>query len=121
MFYDGLCPLSIRSMTVMCYFDVFNRVQYHNLEVDSALLRAQHPHISMDECRADMHALAPDGSVYKGFFAFRILTKYIPLLWPVWLCLHLPGLNIVGTKVYRYVAAKRRRYSQCSFDSCSIS
>jgi hypothetical protein len=32
--YDGLCPLCIRSMTILAYFDWFGRLRYSDLEVE---------------------------------------------------------------------------------------
>ncbi|MGB7085867.1 MAG: DCC1-like thiol-disulfide oxidoreductase family protein [Phormidesmis sp.] len=107
IFYDGLCPLCIRSMTVLCYFDWFGRLVYRDLEVDWPVLSQRHPEITLEDCRAQMHLLQPDGSVEKGFFAFREIIKYVPPLWPLLLVMYLPGASVIGPKLYGVVAAKR--------------
>lgn len=120
VFYDGLCPICIRSMTVLCYFDWLQRLAYRDLEVDWHQLSAQHSIISIEECRAEMHLLKPDGTVHKGFFAFREMLKYLPPLWPLLAIMYAPGMATIGPKIYSAVASNRQRYSRCTFDNCSV-
>ena len=120
VFYDGLCPICIRSMTILCYFDWFQRLNYRDLEVYGASLISRHPEITLDDCREEMHLLLPNGSVKKGFFAFREMIKYIPPLWPVLVLMYFPGVDFIGSQLYRFVASRRQRYNRCTFDQCSI-
>lgn len=118
--YDGQCPLCIRSMTVLCYFDWFNRLIYSNLEERWQTLAETHPQISLQACLEEMHLILPNGNVRKGFFAFREILRYLPILSPLHLILYLPGLSIIGPKVYTFVASRRQRFTSCNFDTCSI-
>lgn len=120
IFYDGLCPLCIRSMTVLSYFDWFNRLKYSDLEQRWQYLQQKHPQVSFDDCLAEMHLLLPNNSVKKGFFAFRAILWHIPALWPFLLLCYFPGAAIIGPKVYKFVASRRKRLTRCTFDSCSI-
>ncbi|WP_049561187.1 DCC1-like thiol-disulfide oxidoreductase family protein [Limnoraphis robusta] len=118
--YDGLCPLCIRSMTVLCYFDWFNRLIYSDLEQRWKTIAETHPQISLQACLEEMHLILPNGAVKKGFFAFREILRYIPILWPLQLVLYLPGSSNFGPKIYKFVASRRKRFNQCSFETCSI-
>lgn len=120
IFYDGLCPLCIRTMTFLCYFDWFSRLRYRDLEVEGHRLTERYPHISLEDCRQEMHLLLPNGSIKKGFFAIREIIKYVPLLWPLLAVLYFPGIGLIGPKIYGFVAARRQRYERCSFDQCAI-
>ena len=46
IFYDGQCPLCIRSMTLFCYFDWFNRLSFSSLETRWQHLAKAHPEVS---------------------------------------------------------------------------
>jgi len=118
--YDGQCPLCIRSMTILCYFDWFNRLIYSDLEKRWQTLAETHPQISLQACLEEMHLILPNGAVRKGFFAFREILRYIPILSPLRLVLYLPGSSTFGPKIYTFVASRRQRFSQCSFETCSI-
>ncbi|HEY9865591.1 MAG TPA: DCC1-like thiol-disulfide oxidoreductase family protein [Candidatus Obscuribacterales bacterium] len=118
--YDGLCPLCIRSMTVLCYFDWFQRLIYTPVEEQWASIQKTYPDLSLDACLAEMHLILPDGSVRKGFFAFREIIRYLPPLWPLLAILYFPGSDILGPKIYGFVASRRKRLTRCSFDSCSL-
>ncbi|ERT05445.1 hypothetical protein M595_4561 [Lyngbya aestuarii BL J] len=39
---------------------------------------------------------------------------------PLRLVLYLPGSSTFGPKIYTFVASRRQRFSQCSFETCSI-
>ena len=53
------------------------------------------------------------GHLHEGFYAFRELTLKLPLLWPLALIFWLPGIQVPGRAVYRWVAANRYRLSSC--------
>jgi predicted DCC family thiol-disulfide oxidoreductase YuxK/uncharacterized membrane protein YidH (DUF202 family) len=120
IFYDGLCPICIRSMTVLCYFDWFQRLDFSDLEISWHELSAIRPDISYEDCLAEMHLLKPDGSVSKGFLAFRDIIQYLPILWPLLPLFYLPGATAIGTQIYKIIASSRQRLDRCTFDSCSI-
>lgn len=103
VFFDGLDPFCIRVMTVLCYFDVFGRIRYHNLQDSGDLFRSRYADATLAEQRVSLYAVEPDGSVQKGFRAVSTLTKYIPLLLPLRIALQLPG----AVKLYHRAARQR--------------
>lgn len=118
--YDGQCPLCIRSMTVLCYFDWFKRLQYSDLEGRWQSLAESHPHIPLEALLDEMHLILPNGAVRKGFFAFRAILRYLPPLWPLLLICYFPGTSKIGPKIYKFIADRRPKFQRCSFDTCSI-
>ena len=118
--YDGHCLLCIRSMTVIRYIDWFNCLAYTDLETIWPNKEKRYPGISLQECQKEMHLLLPDGTVHRGFFAFRKIIRYTPLLWPLLIVVYMPGMSWVGPKVYHCVASTRARIQQCNSESCSI-
>ncbi|VXD11796.1 DCC1-like thiol-disulfide oxidoreductase family protein [Planktothrix paucivesiculata] len=118
--YDGLCPICIRSMTVLCYFDWLQKLSYTSVEEEWTSIQKTHPDLSLEACLAEMHLILPNGYVRKGFFAFREIILYLPPLWPLLALMYFPGSEILGPKIYTFVASRRKRLTRCSFDSCSV-
>ena len=120
IFYDGLCPLCMRSMAVLQSFDWFGLLIFSDLEAVWPRLAAKHPEITVDACRQDMHVLLPDGSIRKGFFAYREIVKHLPPLWPLLAVLYFPLSSIVGPRAYQWVASRRPRNHACTVETCPI-
>lgn len=117
--FDGSCPLCIRSMTVVRYFDWFDRLRLADLETRWPSLAANYPEIAVEDCRREMHLLLSDGSVRTGFFAFRKILWNLPLLWPLSPMLYLPGASTLGPMLYRWIAGRRLRLQSCRVGTCS--
>ena len=117
--YDGLCPLCIRSMTILDALDFRHRLAYLDLEADPSRLAALAPGVSAGEARAAMRVVAPDGQVYRGFFAFRELARILPPLWPFVPLLYLPFAATIGPRVYGLVARHRTR-QVCRAETCAV-
>jgi len=66
-----------------------------------------------------MFAVAPDGSVTRGFFAFRRIAREVPLMWPLLVLLYLPGSGPIGPRVYAWVARNRGRFG-CESEVCDL-
>ncbi len=64
--------------------------------------------------------ILPNNSVRKGFFAFREVTRYLPVLYFLRPVLYFPGMSRLGDSVYRFIAARRPRFLQsCHAGFCS--
>jgi predicted DCC family thiol-disulfide oxidoreductase YuxK len=120
IFFDGQCPLCIRTVTILHYFDWFNALAFTDLKTGWSHLARKHPEISLDACRREMHLLCPDGSVRKGFFAFRELFWCLLPLSPLLIVFYFPLASTLGPKLYRSIAAIRSRFHTWTFESCSM-
>jgi predicted DCC family thiol-disulfide oxidoreductase YuxK/uncharacterized membrane protein YphA (DoxX/SURF4 family) len=116
--YDGQCPLCIRSMTLICYFDWFERFTYSDLTKRLAKSIRGREDISLEGGLREMYLLMPDGSVKQGFFAFREMIWYLPLLWPLLIIFYFPMASVLGPNIYKYAASRRGRFEKCTFDGC---
>jgi predicted DCC family thiol-disulfide oxidoreductase YuxK/uncharacterized membrane protein YphA (DoxX/SURF4 family) len=119
IFYEGGCPLCLRSMTAISYFDWGNRLAYRALESGWGRLRAARPELTLEDCRREMHLLMPDNTVYKGYFAFRQIALQLPPFWPLAALMYLPFASTIGPRVYRWVALHRPRYD-CDAETCLL-
>jgi predicted DCC family thiol-disulfide oxidoreductase YuxK/uncharacterized membrane protein YphA (DoxX/SURF4 family) len=118
--FDGQCPLCIRSMTLLRYFDWLDALAVADLETHWARVARAHPEISLEDCRREMHVVLADGSVRTGFFAFREIVWYLPAWWPLLGLCYLPLASVIGPRLYRAVASRRARTERCAFDTCSL-
>ena len=119
--YDGHCPMCIRSMTFLRYFDWYDRITYSDVTVRWPSLSAQRDiGFSLSDALREMYLLLPDGSVRKGFFAFREMMWRMPLLWPFLVIFYVPMAETIGPKIYHFVARRRLRIERCTHETCSI-
>ena len=118
--FDGQCPMCIRSMTTLSYFDWFDRISYSDFNTLEFNQCGQHFAISPDDLQREMHLVLPHGSIKKGFFAFREILKRMPLLWPLLILFYFPGAAIIGPKLYWLVASNRTRNQSCTYESCPV-
>ena len=120
IYFDGLCPLCIRSMTIIRTLDLFDRLRFCDFEQrEGRVILPEHLDVSVDDLRREMHIVEPDGSISSGFFAFRIIARYVPTLWPVLPVLFLPFADRLGPLIYRRIAAGRIRMNNCESGACA--
>lgn len=108
--YDGSCGLCIRVMVLLDYVDL--RRQLHFVDLQNGLALAG---IETHAARHAMHVVGSDGTVHRGFFAFRRLARMLPALWPVLPFLFAPFAAKVGPAAYARVAARRCYGGSCGY------
>lgn len=118
--YDGQCPLCLRSMTLLSYFDWFGRLTYTDVVQHWPELAKRYPDIPREEYLREMFVLGRDGALRRGFFAFREIFRQLPLLWPVLVLFYLPMASNIGPRIYGMVASRRKRFEHCNFDTCTV-
>lgn len=116
--YDGLCPLCIRSMVVLDAFDLRRRLRFVDLEREWPAATALAPQITPAEARHAMHVVGPNGTVYRGYFAFRELARVLPGMWPLLPLFHAPFADSLGPGIYSLVAENRGR-AVCRAETCT--
>jgi predicted DCC family thiol-disulfide oxidoreductase YuxK len=116
--YNGECPLCVRSMTLLRYFDWFGGIRYSNVLKRWPIVADRLPGLSLDDCLREMYLILPDGSNKKGPWAFREIIKHIPMLWPVLVLFYLPFASVLAPKIYNKVASTRLRISKCTTEAC---
>lgn len=109
--YDGNCVICNQSRRFYTALDWFRRIEWLDLHNWDAVSR-RYPTLTYEACMGQMHLVTPEGTLLGGFPAARRTMRDLPLLFPVWALLHLPGMNWLGDKVYRFIARYRYRVNK---------
>lgn len=104
IYYDGNCPLCLRSKKVLTSLDLFQRLVWINVRLEHP---PEVPRENSGQLLQEMHLITPKAEVLSGFKAFRWTLAYLPATF--WLApfFYLPGMAVVGSRLYRFVADNR--------------
>ena len=113
-YYDGDCAFCAASVRALAAVDLFRRVAWTDFQ---ALPQPPGGLSWKDLDRAAWLQTLPAGPdapprLYRGFYAFRMLSLRLPPLLPLAPLLWLPGVPRLGEAAYRWVAANRYRISR---------
>ena len=125
--YDGNCVVCVSSCGTMRQLDWLGRIKFIDLH-DGAAWRGRYPDLRQELLMGEIHVLDGQGKLYSGFDATRRMLKVVPLGFPLWLLLHLPGSEAIGRRVYRFIASRRYRVNallgnklpDCADGSCKM-
>ena len=106
MLFDGNCGLCQRSVGVIECLDVLHAIAFYDVRNDWQRTMARFPGLTQIACLEEMHVIAGE-RVATGFHAYRELAWTLPALWLVLPLLYVPGVPLLGQRVYRRVAARR--------------
>jgi predicted DCC family thiol-disulfide oxidoreductase YuxK len=90
------------------------------------VVEARYPTLDFETAMGQIHVVTSDGRMLGGFAGMRRLLRDLPLTVPLWLLLHLPGMDYVGNRVYRFVARHRYRINKffgvdiCEDGTCRV-
>lgn len=108
--YDELCPLCIRTVTIIDYFDLRKKINFIDLENEKQNVLSLNKDLNYDDLKHSMHLISPSGKIYKGFYAFEKLTSLLPILWLTVPFLKIPFVDKIGSLVYSKIARNRKLY-----------
>lgn len=118
--YDGHCGFcrhSLGQLKIMDMFDVFNPVDFQDMD-DPAFL---HPQLTRKAAASQIHLIDPDGTLYGGFAAFRRMCFSLPMCYPLIPVVYFPGMGVVGPWIYKWVAKNRYLFhsdATCRNNAC---
>lgn len=123
--FDGECIICQTTERAVRALDWRGRVVFVDLH-QAGVLTARFPWLEPDQAMGQIHVVDERGTVYAGFMGTRRLLRELPLGYPLWLLLHLPGMTWLGARIYRFIA--RRRYAinrlvgrpVCENDTCRL-
>jgi predicted DCC family thiol-disulfide oxidoreductase YuxK len=118
--YDGRCVICQQTRRIVMALDWFKRVEFLDLN-EPDIMRARYPDLDHETVMGQIHVIESNGQMLKGFWGMRRLMRDLPLGLPVWAILHLPGMNWLGPKIYRFVALHRyaiNRFFGVELDPC---
>lgn len=106
--YDGYCVLCQQSRRIVEALDWLNRVEFLDIHNWNEVSQ-RYPTLDFEAAMGQMHTIEPDGTMHGGFDGVRRLLRELPLTFPIWLLLQVPGMKWLGDKIYGFVA--RNRYN----------
>ena len=109
--FDGnciVCQSTRRTITALDWRHRVNFVDFH----DRDAWQSQYPQLNIKNMMGEIHVIDEDDHVYAGINATRRMLRELPLGWPLWLLLHLPGMETLGAALYRFVARRRYRINR---------
>jgi predicted DCC family thiol-disulfide oxidoreductase YuxK len=115
--YDGQCAFCIRALRFVRTLDLAGRIRWYDAH-DPRTLEA-FPGLADADLDEAMYTVAAGGRVDRGFFAFRRLVGATTLMWPLLAAFRFPGAEVVGPRVYAWVARNRRRLG-CRAEACEL-
>lgn len=123
--YDGQCVICNSSRRIVSKLDWRHVVKWYDLHApDEAGKHFQD--IPRADAMGQVHVRDGSGATYAGFLGTRRMLKELPLTFPLWLLLQVPGMTWVGHKVYRWIARNRYTVNRmfgapvCDTDTCRI-
>jgi predicted DCC family thiol-disulfide oxidoreductase YuxK len=116
--YDGACPRCRASMALITAGDPDRLVEPVDLTgVDVAKV---HPSLTKEACLRAMHLVRADGRVESGYDAVMTVLGWTPLLGPLSLVRHVPGISAIGRRAYQGIADSRPRDAVCNDEVCGL-
>jgi len=114
--YDGHCGFCLRSVFGLQILDHLSKIKFISFW-DKVAKEKIAPDLKIKDLDRAMHVRSPSGKTYKGFYAFRRLSWSLPSLWLMAPLLYVPGVPLVGCRIYSKVAQRRKR---CSHKRCQL-
>lgn len=110
--YDEHCYFCARSLYLFEVLDVNDTVTFYS-QYTAPDAYEERTDVAFESA---MYAFA-DGETYRGYEAFRELLRQFTVFFPlVWFMGRRP-VEIIGTRVYQYVADNRDRYFTCAVEA----
>ena len=118
--YDGQCPLCRKTTIILKRLDWLHLLTFHDCR-DEAGIPANTAGLKPERMVAEMHVLSADRkSALSGFRAVRWIAGHVPLLWPLFPLLFIPGMPTIGQRIYLWVARNRFQLVPCRDGVCSM-
>ena len=114
MFYDSMCLFCTRSTFAILMLDQLGRVQA--IDFRNVKLRTKYaPDVAEKDLDRSMHIKVPGDGYYKGFDGFRVLAWRLPLTRILTPFLYVPGIPVIGRRIYTQIAENRKK---CAGGAC---
>ena len=125
--YDGNCVICQSTCETLRGLDWLRRIEFVDLHAGGAAVE-RYAQLSHERLMSEIHVLDAEGRLYAGFAGMRRMLREVPLGFPLWLLLQLPGMDAVGQRVYRFIARRRYRINKllgvdlpdCADGSCQL-
>lgn len=109
--FDGNCIVCQSTRGIVSAFDWRHRVRFIDLH-DRDAWQSQYPQLNLEDMLGEIHVIDAEGEVFAGMYATRRMLRELPLGIPVWLMLHVAGVDKLGAVLYRFIARRRYRINR---------
>lgn len=118
--FDGDCAFCQKTVGILKKLDWFKRLAFQNCR-DVANIPTNTANLDAEQMLEEMHLLTPTrDKAYAGFRAVRWIFGRLPLMWPAWPLMFIPGIPYVGQKIYLWIARNRFQLVPCHNGVCTI-
>ena len=104
--YNSQSPQTIRLMTILCYFNWFDRLTFTDIEIKKQNISQQDSSIFLEDEQQHIYVVLANGSTHKDFLALRKILKYLPPLWPLLIVFYFPPNSLISRKIYNLIIQK---------------
>jgi len=115
--YDGECGFCARMARILRGLDAFEALELRDFRAESPLERL--PPIPGADLERRMHVLGR-GGVEAGFRGLVSVALRVPLLVPLGFLGRFPGAQLLGDRVYDFVAARRQALHPRCAGACAL-
>jgi predicted DCC family thiol-disulfide oxidoreductase YuxK len=106
LFFDDKCNICDRTVQIITYLDIFNRIKL--MPVSKNIDQLIKFKINHEDALTDLYGVDEDSKkVTSGYSLYFWLTKKLVLLWPFLLILWLGKVLYIGPLIYRIIADNR--------------
>jgi predicted DCC family thiol-disulfide oxidoreductase YuxK len=105
--YDGMCRFCRSQIAILKRLDLTGRLEFVSLHDPSVAVNF--PEIPHDDLMREMYVVDRNGVAHGGARALRVLSRRLPLLWPLAIPLHVPFSQPMWNWLYRFIARNRYR------------
>jgi predicted DCC family thiol-disulfide oxidoreductase YuxK len=120
-----MCLICQQTRRVVTALDWRRRIEWVDIHQRSEVERHL-PDADFSDLMGQIHVLSDAATLDRGYFGTRRLLKELPLAYPVWLLLHLPGMTWLGQRIYAFIARNRYAINRafgvaiCEDESCRV-
>jgi predicted DCC family thiol-disulfide oxidoreductase YuxK len=108
--FDDKCPMCTFQSRVLSRLDFGERLEM--VPVSDPRVSQLAPQLTRASLLEAMHVITRSGAIHRGARAIRFISGRLPLLWPLWILLWIPGVILISEVVYGVVSRNRHLLSR---------
>jgi predicted DCC family thiol-disulfide oxidoreductase YuxK len=108
IFYDAQCPFCFQVKRIFRKFDWLHQVKW--VSVQEVEKTGKYPYLEGRNTLDEIHMLTKEGEIKQGFATIRHLLLLLPPVSILGLILYLPGMNRIGSPLYRWFSSHRYQW-----------
>lgn len=116
VFYDGQCPLCLKTVIIIEHFDCFKAIDFKALQ-QHARSQTELDDIPDEQLLKDIYAVDESRNLYYGVDTYIQILKKMRFTAPIAYIIGISPIYNYAQKTYRRIADQRERLS-CNTDSC---